>query len=132
MRLLYRKRTHDKKGERKSSIMYDTAIEAENNAFQFRYKYENKSCKKYIDEYEKNLISLLAGSELNLITTQISPAKKTKALSPATVRSYTMSGSLLLNILAHKSMNPNNCIPNSSISIYPTHEEFAALSCLSL
>ena len=126
VRLLYRKRPENKKGERKSSIMYDTGIEAENNAFQFRYKYENTSCKKCIDEYKTNLISILAGSEPNPITTHISLAKKTKPLSPANIRSYAMSGSLLPNKRAHKSMNPNTCIPNSSMSIYPTHEEFAA------
>ena len=122
---LWRMRSHDKKGKHKSSVIYDTSIEAENNAFKFRCNYENKACNKHIGEYESNLVLILAGSNTNPIS-KISSTQKTKLMSPSTIKSYYMSSSHQLNRRVQKSTNPNNCTPSSSISNYPTHAKFAA------
>ena len=62
IRLLWRENPTDQKGERKMSKVYDTAIEAENDAFMFCYNYETKSCQKCIDEYKQNLRLFLSGA----------------------------------------------------------------------
>ena len=48
-------------------------------------------------------------------TMHLPPPKRKRALSKSVLKSYAMSGSLTLNLIATKSMNPRNCPPNSSI-----------------
>ena len=45
VRLLWREKAHDRNGERRISRIYNTAIEAENNAFSFRYSNESNFSK---------------------------------------------------------------------------------------
>ena len=122
VRLLRRARPHDRKGVRKSSVIYDKAILAENNAFEFRYLNESKDCQKCLDEYKANLKSLLSKSPAkstlpihyppSSIST-ISPLKKRiRQCSSATAKGYAMSGSLYLNSKVNRSINPNNCPSN--------------------
>jgi len=54
IRLLWRRRPGDRKGEQKQSQMYDTAIKAENDVFDFCYNLETKSCQEFIDAYKDN------------------------------------------------------------------------------
>ena len=51
IRLLWRQRPGDQKGERRHSQMYDTAIKAENGAFDIRYNLKAKACQQFIDAY---------------------------------------------------------------------------------
>jgi hypothetical protein len=63
IRLLLRKRPDDKRGDRRASnSTYNTAIDAENAAFLFRYSLESVKAKKQLDEYKMNLESLLVGT----------------------------------------------------------------------
>lgn len=63
VRLLWRQIYNNRKQDnRKSSTIYNTAIDVENRAFEFRYNLESKLNKESIDKYKLNLTSLLAGS----------------------------------------------------------------------
>ena len=54
VRLLRRGRVHDKQGSRKTSEQYATIIEAENNAFEYRYGLESKKSKIKLDMLRSN------------------------------------------------------------------------------
>ena len=47
-------------------------------------------------------------------TMHLPPPKRKRALAKSVLKSYAISGSLTLNLIATKSMNPQNCPPNSS------------------
>lgn len=55
IRVLVRARVSDKKGKRKNSQWYNSIIDAENNAFNFRYSFESRSVKLKINDYKENL-----------------------------------------------------------------------------
>ena len=74
VRLLWRQRPGDRKGERRHSQMYDSAIKAENDAFDFRYNLETKTCQEFIDAYKDNFrlstnIISKGENERNVLTT---------------------------------------------------------------
>ena len=128
--LLLRKRSHDKRGDRRmSNTYYDTAIDAENNAFMFRYSLESKKSKKQLDEYQTNLETLLAGttdsSSINLPEVTESsrfneaPVKRERQLSGKKQKSFGMSASYHLNerTNAKQSKNPLNSSPNRTSAI---------------
>jgi hypothetical protein len=66
IRLLLRKRPHDKRGDRQASNSnFNTAIDAENAenaAFLFCYSLESGTAKKRLDDHKTNLKSLLEGT----------------------------------------------------------------------
>ena len=98
VRLLWRKRPGDRKGERRHSIMYDTAIKAKNDAFDFRYNLETKACQELIDEYKDNFrlstnVISKCDNERNVLTT---PTRNNKR-HPSTVKGMRMSGSPKIN-----------------------------------
>ena len=49
VKVLWRRRIRDRRGVRKTSQQYTTALEAENNAFSFRYNLESANSKMKID-----------------------------------------------------------------------------------
>ena len=119
VRLLRRSRPGDRKGERKHSKMYDTAIKAENDAFDFRYNLESKACQELIDAYKDNYrlstnVILQSDKERNVL---ITPARNNKR-HPSTLKGMRMSGSPRLN-RSNISTNPNNCYPTNPCSIDP-------------
>ena len=72
IRLLRRERATYISGKRLSSIRYDTVIEAENAAFDYRYSLESKKLKN-LDEYKSNLLLRLSGSVISSATTSTTP-----------------------------------------------------------
>ena len=120
VRVLRRTRPHDKKGQRKVSQQYSSVIEAENNAFAFRYRLESKKCKIKLDEYKDGLFLADGESMTKNILTTVVPSQQKRKITPARLRSYAMSGSHTLNQLANMSRNPNNC-PNKTDFLY--HED---------
>jgi hypothetical protein len=129
---LRRARPHDKKGERRiSNGSYNTAIDAENDAFLFRYGLESKNAKKQLDEYKTNLESILEGTttdssssnppaELTQSTLdEQAPVKRQRQLSEKKQKSFGMSASYYLNerTKAKQSTNPHNSSPNHTSAI---------------
>jgi hypothetical protein len=107
IRLLLRKRPDDKKGDRRASHSnYATVIDAENDAFLFRYSLESAKSKKILDDYETNLKALLQGttgvSTIQLeapasIKVEEAPVKIQRQLSAKKQKSFGMSASYYLN-----------------------------------
>ena len=56
-----------------------------------------------------------ATAENNNTTIDLTPPTRQRAISKSILKSYSMSGSLTLNLIANVSRNPRNCPPNSSI-----------------
>ena len=122
LRFMRRNRPTDKVGKRIEGDICCTIIQVENNAFDCRYKYESKKSKDKLDIYKSNLrislgsISIVQTNDDSTSTTMhLPPPKRKRAISKSVLKSYAMSGSLTLNLIANKSMNPRNCPPNSSI-----------------
>ena len=111
VRLLRRGRVHDKQGSRKTSEQYATIIEAENNAFEYRYGLESKQSKIKLDMLRSKFESILEGKDYISNATPVLTPKRQK-LGPALKKSYAMSGSHHLNTIISSSMNPNNCPSN--------------------
>ena len=59
IRVLHRKLATIKKGVRRTSCKYDSIIDAENNAFDYRISLESKQSKENINRYKEKLCSLL-------------------------------------------------------------------------
>ena len=59
IRVLYRKMATIKKGVRKTSTKYNSIIDAENDAFKYRFSLESKKSKANINRYKERLRSLL-------------------------------------------------------------------------
>ena len=118
IQLLHRNRATDKKGVRKYSSQYNRAIDGENNAFNYRYNLESKSCRQKIDRYKLNLKESLGG-EASITPLLITPSvseltttlKRKRSLGFDHRRSYAMSSNELLNKKAKSFRNPNNCLP---------------------
>ena len=109
VRVLHRNRPHDRKGQHKVSQQYSTVIEAENNAFVFRYSLESKMCKIKLDGYKDGLCLADYDSTTKSIISTVVPPQHKRKLHPARLKSYVMSGSHKLNQLANVSHNLNNC-----------------------
>ena len=108
-----RDRPTDKVGKGIQGDLYCTVILVENNAFDYRYKYESKKSKDRLDLYKSNLrislgsISIVQTNDNSTSTTMhLPPPKRKRAISKSVLKSYAMSGSLTLNLIATKSMNP--------------------------
>ena len=113
IQVLYRARPTDKVGKRLYSSKYDTVFDAEDNAFEFRYNLESIKCKARLDEYKLNITSKLSGS--TNVTSKSNECAPPKRLLPSSkLKSYSMSGSALLNNKAGSSENPWNNPPNTS------------------
>ena len=127
---LKRVRIHDKIGKRVYSIRYDNAISAENNAFDFRYSLESKTCKAKLDAYKINIALSLAGSVISsqpMKDIHKPPTLRIRSLPSSVAKQYSMSGSLHLNLKVGTSSNPNNCQPNSSFLL--NRENQSLLEC---
>lgn len=96
MRLLWRHRRHDKKGERKVSQQYATIAEAEDNAFEYRYSLESKNSKQKIDKIRSDFI--LGLDEASIINELPIPSSKCSRLTTSRKEAYRMSDSKHLNI----------------------------------
>ena len=122
--LLHRGRAHDKKGNRKYSCKNNTAIDDDNNAFDFSYNLESVKCKEKIIACKLNLKLQLAGqSPIESLTD--APPKRKRDVWPCLRRAYAMSSNLPLNLRAGISRNQNNCPPNSSIINSHIHQDCA-------
>ena len=118
IRLNWRGQCHNKQGKRVNSKVFDTIIQAENMAFDFRYNLESKYSKENIDAYKSNLILTLSGSApisspSNINDTEIIKPRY-RGLSSALRKSYDMSGSLVLNLKSNSSKKPRTHPPNFS------------------
>ena len=109
IRLSKRLRKTDGKAKRRYSVLYKTIVEAEDNAFMFRYNLEDKSTRLKLDEYKTNLSLCLSNSAMALPISPIeTPSKRIRQPSTQLKKKYRMSGSYALNVMAGKSNNPNN------------------------
>ena len=119
IRVLHRKLATIKKGVRRTSCKYDSIIDAENNAFDYRISLESKKSKENINRYKEKLCSLLEPQTLQtpLLLHEApkatkddkTPRKKQKRqLSPFLQRQYSMSSSATLNQKTNSSTNPMN------------------------
>jgi len=109
IRLSKRLRKTDGKAKRTCSVLYKTIVEAEDNAFMFRYNLEDKSTRLKLDEYKTNLSLCLSNSAMALPISPIeTPSKRIRQPSTQLKKKYRMSGSYALNVMAGKSNNPNN------------------------
>jgi hypothetical protein len=129
IRLLLRKRPHDKTGARRvSTSSYCTAIDAEDDAFNFRYSLESKKAKERLEDYKTNLELLLSGTMdssnpipevIESSTLDQAPAKRQRQLSGKKQKSFGMSASYYLNnrTNAKHSKNPMNSPPNHTSAI---------------
>ena len=125
IKLLYRGRPKDKTGKRIRSGKFKTAIEAENNAFLFRYSNENIKCRERLDKYKTNIQNMVDGKmDLSLLQPLQEPLTVTSASdcpvdgkqkrkpSPRLQKSYAMSASYALNAKVKRSGNPMNALPS--------------------
>ena len=109
VRLNKRERKNDRKASRKSSVLYTTIIEAEDNAFKFRYNLEDKSTRLKLDEYKTNLSLFLSNPAMALPISPIkTPSKRIRQPSAILNKKYAMSGSYALNVIAGKCNNNRN------------------------
>ena len=113
VRLLWRGRISDKVGQRRTSQQYETIIEAENNAYEYRYSLESRKSKENLDKMRIDFELVLEGEESTIIINSMDvPSIKRSKLQTRSKRSFGMSGNHHLNQLANSSINPNNCPPN--------------------
>ena len=111
VRVLWRKQISERKGTRKSSTVFKTITEAEDNAFEFRYSLKDKATRLRLDKYKMDLD--LRFSNVSYVTESMSspmepPAKRIRQPSSGTTKKYAMSGSHALNKIVQKCSNPKN------------------------
>ena len=111
VRVLRRRQLRDAKGTRKSSTLFKTVTEAEDNVFEFRYSLEDKATRLKIDEYKQDLSLRVSNIRDVMEPISSSPKPSTERLrlpSAGTRRKYTMSSSHVLNKIVQRCSNPNN------------------------
>ena len=117
LRCIRRERKGDTKGKRFESVGYSSAIEAENNAFRFRYELESAACKEILNDYILNLTTN-EPSRTSEVKNLLPTWKRKTAESPkenpirkkskATLKSYKMTALSTVSAKVDRCRNPNN------------------------